>query len=352
MRFWRPLGVWLLVWTVIGMLRGLQEGAQLAYAHEHIDWIDIFSRRLLEWYTAGAITPLYILLVRRLPAYELAPVFVVIIYVLAVIGGFFFDSLLYVPLYNWAFHGNASLMTGLANDLFSNSFGNAAIFAAVIAIEHYRLARQNELRSVQLEAELSEARLQALRSQLDPHFLFNTLNSISSLIHTSPKAADEMLLRLSNMFRKTLEFGSVQEIRLRDEIEFLTLYLEIMRVRFSDDVATCISVPDALLDQRVPNFILQPIVENSFRHGIGGATGPLSIEVSAQAERDGVMLIVADSGPGFPPESEMSDGIGLGNTRRRLQRMYGDEARMTIANRAKGGATVRIWLPRRTFGAG
>lgn len=344
---WRAIGFWLLVWTVIATLRALQTGAQLAYTHQHIDWVRVFGERFLEWYTAGAVTPFYIALVRQLPKYDLPKVALFAIYTLAVIGGFLLKSLLYVPLENAIFHGGASFMNGVAYDLFSEAFGNAAIFAAIIAIEHSRNSQRNELRAAELEAELAETRLQALRFQLDPHFLFNTLNSISALIKDDPRGADEMLCRLSAMLRLSLDSGSTQEVSLESELDFLKRYFEIMGVRFGQRLVARLHVPASLLAERVPGFILQPLIENSVRHGMAASAKPLTIDISARVEEGMLSLTVADDGLGLPEGAAIHEGIGLGNTRRRLNRMYGDSAVLRIESRNGVGTSIAICIPRR-----
>jgi LytS/YehU family sensor histidine kinase len=231
--------------------------------------------------------------------------------------------------------------------LFSESFGFAAIFAAVIAIEHYRSLVETEQRASRLEKDLAEMQLQMLRAQIDPHFLFNALNGISALIETDPAGAQEMLSRLSALLRLALAAGSSQEVPLRDELIFVERYLDIMRVRFGERLQTCIDVSHDLLDERVPSLLLQPLVENCVRHGMHASPKTTTIDVTAVRDARSLRLTVTDDGTGLGPHPPRANGIGLGHTRRRLHHLYGDGATLHVADRPGGGTAVTITLPRR-----
>ncbi|HEU0078668.1 MAG TPA: histidine kinase, partial [Longimicrobiaceae bacterium] len=186
------------------------------------------------------------------------------------------------------------------------------------AWEYYRKYRDRELQASQLEAQLARAQLEALRSQIQPHFLFNTLNTISELVHESPDAADRMIVRLGDLLRLSVDNAGTQEVTLRRELDFLRAYLEIEQARFRDRLSVRLAIDPDTLDARVPNLLLQPLVENAIRQGIAERAGPGSIEVSAGREDGRLRLEVRDDGGGLPAGGAVRERVGLGNTRARL----------------------------------
>ncbi len=222
-----------------------------------------------------------------------------------------------------------------------------AIIGLTHALDYYRKYRERELRAAQLETTLAQAQLDALRMQLHPHFLFNTLNSISVLMAEDTKAARRMLTRLSDLLRASLENKGAHEVTLKEELEFLESYLEIEQTRFQDRLTVRMEVEPKALDACVPNLILQPLVENAIRHGIAPRAAPGLIEIRARRENGMVQLEVCDNGAGLglaQPESLMK-GIGLSNTRARLEQLYGSSHRFELHNREGGGLSVTIAIP-------
>lgn len=214
-------------------------------------------------------------------------------------------------------------------------------------IDYYRKYRERELRASQLETRLAQAQLEALRMQLHPHFLFNTLNSISVLMSEDVSAARRMLTRLSELLRASLANVGTQEVPLREELEFLENYLEIERTRFQDRLSVRIEVEPTVLNARVPNLILQPLVENAIRHGIAPRAQPGLVEIRAFRENGMVGLQVRDNGGGLKsssPETLMK-GIGLSNTEARLKQLYGANHRFEISDVSGGGLQVTIAIP-------
>jgi len=234
-----------------------------------------------------------------------------------------------------------------------NSSENYGIYGIILvlhsAFRYYKRSREGELRASQLEAQLSRAQLQALKMQLQPHFLFNTLHSISALVHRDPDCADRMIARLGDFLRLTLENSGAQEVSLQKELEFLRCYLEIERVRFRDRLTTRMDIDPRTLDTPVPNLILQPIVENALRHGIAPRSSPGRIEISTKRDNDSLRIQVKDNGPGLPaiskPNGRFREGVGLANTRARLARLYGGSHRLELANAPEGGLVVTLEIP-------
>ncbi|MBC7929666.1 MAG: histidine kinase, partial [Rubrivivax sp.] len=234
----------------------------------------------------------------------------------------------------------------LARIIFVNLDKELLVYWIVVVISHaldyYQRYREGELRA-------SQAQLQALKMQLHPHFLFNALHSISALVHSDPEAADKMIARLGDFLRLTLETSAAQEVPLRQELEFLDCYLEIERIRFQDRLTTRLEVDPQVLDCRVPNLVLQPIVENAIRHGVAPRAAPGHIEIRAERCGQTLRLQVRDNGKGLPSENSTSraltGGVGLANTRARLNQLYGAAHRFELANDPRGGAIATIEIP-------
>jgi two-component system LytT family sensor kinase len=237
------------------------------------------------------------------------------------------------------------LVIVFTNHFHSDVFTYAAIVSCWHAVNYFRKYREREAETARLQAALTESRLQALRHQLQPHFLFNTLHSISTLNHEDPKAANRMIARLSELLRFTLE-TTEQEIPLRQEIEFLRRYLEIEQIRFGSRLEVQIAVAPEVLEARVPTLLLQPLVENAIRHGIAPFSAPGEIAVTARRENGALHVFVADTGPGWNGRiDEAKGGVGLSNTRARLEQLYGKEHRFELRNLQPRGFIADLHLP-------
>jgi len=222
-----------------------------------------------------------------------------------------------------------------------------AVVACSHALDYYRESQERAVTAAQLETRLAEAQLQALQRQLHPHFLFNTLHTISALMHRDVDAADVMLARLSDLLRLTLDQVGGQVVPLKDELDFVEKYLEIEHTRFGDRLRVRIDAQPGTLDAAVPNFILQPLVENALKHGIGPRVDGGTVEVITRREADRLRLVVRDDGRGVPPETltAFNTGVGLGNTRSRLEHLYGDRQRFAFDTPESGGLSVTIEIP-------
>ncbi len=225
---------------------------------------------------------------------------------------------------------------------------SVAIFICTVvpwyAVMLYRDAKERRLESVQLGAMLQQAQLQTLRSQLNPHFLFNTLHSIAELVHENPRLAEQLVLQLGELLRKSLKSQAL-EVPLSEELDFLRSYLAIEQMRLGDRLELVWNIDPKILDTPVPSLILQPIVENAIQHGIGALLARGRIEVTTVPEGDRVRLEVRDNGPGLNGNVEASaGGIGLANTRARLLRLYGSRSSFQLTD--DHGLVVSILLPR------
>jgi two-component system, LytTR family, sensor kinase len=230
----------------------------------------------------------------------------------------------------------------LARGFASETIAFWALIGIVYGVEYHRRYRERELHAARLEAELASARLDALTAQLQPHFLFNTLNSISTLMRRDVDAADEMLAHLSGLLHRTLRQQDRHEIPLSEELELLRHYLDIMQIRFHDRLAVRMEIDEQLTGARVPPFILQPLVENAIRHGIGRKPGAGTIEIAARRVADSIEISVRDDGEGHAGGDE---GVGLSNTRRRLRELYGERGRLELRGCEGGGLCAVLRIP-------
>jgi len=221
------------------------------------------------------------------------------------------------------------------------------IVVVASAIRYSDELRDSEIRASQLETQMAQAQLQALKMQLQPHFLFNTLNTVSMLMREDVEAANRVLVRLSELFRLTLDSDGKHEVALATELNFLETYLEIEQTRFQERLIVRLDVDPATLQAKVPNLLLQPLVENAIRHGVAARAATGIVEVRSARKNGNLELQVRDNGPGltnFTAKSR-SGGIGLANTRARLERLYRNDYELDLADAASGGLQVTVTIP-------
>jgi two-component system LytT family sensor kinase len=223
---------------------------------------------------------------------------------------------------------------------------NLAVYAGFVLAWHaaiyYREARDRQLKALELESLVHQAQLQALRSQLNPHFLFNALHSIAELVHENPKLAEKLIVRLGELLRQVLQSSTLQEVPLAEELDFIRGYVDIEQMRLGDRLCVEWDVPGELLAARVPSLILQPLVENAIQHGIAPMSKPGVLTIRARREEQSLLLEVRDTGPGMAQGADRLRGIGLSNTSARLQRLYGDRQKLELLGDDGLRVTVRI----------
>jgi len=223
------------------------------------------------------------------------------------------------------------------------------VLAAGFARDYFFRFRARERETAQLQTQLAEAKLSALHAQLNPHFLFNTLNAVSSLVERDPRGVRRMIARLSELLRYTLDGGNEHEVPLSQELSFLERYLEIMQIRFQDKLEIDMQIGDDARNALVPSLILQPLVENAVKHGVDKIAAPGKIGIRARREVDQLVLTVTDNGPGPAKIARLDDaGVGLANTRQRLEQLYGSAQSLTLTDAPDGGTIARIVIPFRT----
>ncbi len=221
------------------------------------------------------------------------------------------------------------------------------------AVSYYRKYQERENRASQLEGQLAKAHLQSLKSQLQPHFLFNTMHSISALMLTDVPAADRMITRLADLLRMNLESGGTQITTLSREMEFVHCYLEIEQVRFEERLRVVFEIVPETLDAQVPLLLLQPLVDNAVKHGISHMPSGGEIHISSCVENDNLKLEVRDNGPGLTAaRNDRGFGLGLRVTRERLRTLYGENQSVEMSSPAEGGLAVAVTIPLRISSAG
>ena len=338
--------------VVAATLAGVYFATQVRYAYAMSmipPWRDVLTINLTAYYLWGAAVPLVVAVARRFPlesgrwlAHLVPHAAASVVITLAQLAAA--DLLTQLLGSRPGMTATESVLKSIRFNFHSSLPTYWLILFAYSAWDYYKRYRDRELRASELEAELADAQLEALRAQLRPHFLFNTLNSISSLMYSDVEAADRMMTRLSDLLRRSLETNARQEISLGEEMEILGCYLEIEKVRFEERLDISIDLETEALAARVPAFSLQPIVENAMRHAI--APRPEGGRLAIRARKDDGLLRISiqDDGPGLR-DATPQPGVGLANVRARLERLYGSRQTLTLAEAPGGGLTVELSIP-------
>ncbi|HST19622.1 MAG TPA: histidine kinase [Blastocatellia bacterium] len=350
----------LLAWTLVGLSYALNYYFFASHYGEIFTppptLAGMLGWELPYWFLWAALAPLIFKIARRYPLDRSRWLRNSIIHIAACLLFSFVHRAIYLVLgwlYVTVYQHFPTIPKLYRSDIFFNlptgfmSYGTFMLISHVV--DYYRRYQKEELRASRLKTELAEAQLEALKMQLHPHFLFNTLNSISALLDEDVEAADKMLTRLGDFLRLTLENSGAQQITLQEELEFLRCYLEIERVRFHDRLTVSIEIDPQTLDARVPNLILQPIVENAIRHGIVARAAAGRIEISSGLSNNMLRLQVKDNGPGLSSTQDSSGklrgGFGLANTRARLEHLYGAAHLLEMSDAVEGGLLVALEIP-------
>jgi signal transduction histidine kinase len=345
----RRWAFWLAVfagWTLLVVVFAVSSSLTYALSYQPPRWGYTLTMAATEWYVWAAFTPLIAALSRR---FRWSPRRWWRLLVLAPVGlpvAFFKVTATRV------LRGVTVADRGEAYFQLTDLAIQYLIYVAIVFLTHawlyYRDMQGRELRTSQLEAQLAQARLQMLSMQLQPHFLFNTLNTIAELVHQRPEAAERMIGGLSHLLRETLHAGLVDRVPLGQELALLDRYLDIQRARFGDRLRVTVAAAESTRAALVPSLLLQPLVENAIKHGIGTIAGAGHIDIVIDRLADVLRIEIRDDGRGVG-SGVVREGVGLGNCRSRLQTLYGAGAcELQIANRDGGGAIVRMSLPWQT----
>jgi len=350
---WMKWAIIFICWTAFALIFTSQRYIIQAWMSVTIEWKITLVAELAWGYSWSALTPLILHLVDRFPLQR--GKFLRSIGIHASAAPFFFilSSAISVIAYRLIlgpYPGSRSLFDSFRSVVIRGFLPGPLFYWLIIgvnqAIDYYRRYRDRELLASNLETRLVEAQLDALRMQLHPHFLFNTLNSVSVLMRRDIDAADRMLLQLSNLLRATLARNAAHEITLRQELEILERYLEIEQIRFQDRLTVRKRIDPSALEALVPQLFFQPLVENAIRHGIADRETGGEIDIRAECQNGMVYLEVRDNGPGLNiSHRNFIEGVGLSNTRSRLERLYGSGSRFEIRNSEEGGLIAAAAFP-------
>jgi two-component system LytT family sensor kinase len=341
------IAAYLLAWTVPALISTTQLLLSYALRGDSAPVWLVAQVTFPTWLVWAALAPLIYLAARRFPldgtgwprslplhlALNAALLFVSVVLVFAA------RRLLGVPFASYT----AALVSGINTSLLA--YWTIVLIAH--AVRYWEEGRARALREAELSAQLSRARLDALRSQLHPHFLFNTLHAISAFVAREPDKAETMLAELADLLRITLDASDEPTTTLAQEVTFIERYLSIQKTRLGDRLVASVDVPQELGRVEVPIMLLQPIVENAVEHGVAGRRRPGTVRVSAARDSGRLLIEVRDDGPGLGREALGPDGwrVGLTNTRERLARLYGSDQDLSVENGEAGGVVVRVRLP-------
>lgn len=350
---WMKWAIIFLCWTGFALFFTYQIYLGQFQAGRKIDWLNPLLTCLTWAYVWFGVTPLILYVAKWLPFQRQHPIRSVLVHSLAAALIFSLNSVIYVPMYRLVVGPGAApkpLLEAIQHVILTELHLGLVVYWIIFGItqglDYYLRYRAGELHAANLETRLVQAQLNTLRMQLHPHFLFNTLNSISVLMRKDIEAADRMLLQLSSLLRVTLAGHTAHEIKLRQELEILERYLEIEKIRFQDRLTVQMQIDPAALDALVPQLLFQPLVENAIRHGIAETETGGVIEIRAERRNGTVHLQVRDNGPGLKlTAGNFTEGVGLSNSRSRLEYLYGSAGHFEVRNAEDGGVIVAATLP-------
>lgn len=345
---WRWYAV---IWTLLALISASEKYLTHFSEGTAISVGEALSYGLVSWYTFAVLSLPVIWLTRKIPLGGMRVVRGMGIFLLASIAFSLAHTTITHVLWYERYGPDFLFSQSYFLHLLFHYQMDLLVFAGVVAIyylqQFHRRAREREVRESQLETQLTRAQLQVLKTQIQPHFLFNTLNNIASLMYDQPDRAYDMLTRLSGLLRASLEQSGRQEVRLEEELALLDDYIAIQQTRFPDRLSVVREIAPETLAMRVPGFILQPLVENAIRHGIAPFAFEGKLTISAAVIAETLQICIRDNGPGISgnPEAAFSRGMGLSNCRRRLEQLYGKDQQLELRNEPGGGFTVCLHLP-------
>jgi two-component system, LytTR family, sensor kinase len=335
-------------WTLFGLFSAGQSRAFAGMRGHVLPWAQVLFVSMSEAYLWAVATVIIFWLAWRFPFRRGRLAWSVPVHVVAAVGLSFMRTVVLVGVsHRVDFLRERPVMTAFLAHVHQYILFYCLLLGVGLALDYYHRYRERERTAERLQAGLNEARLQALKMQLHPHFLFNTLHAISSLIPAEAQPARRMVARLGDLLRTSLDHEATQEVTLREELEFLQPYLEIEQIRLGDRLDLRMEIDPAVLEARVPHLVLQPLVENAVRHGIAPRVEGGWIEISAVSRDGALALTVRDDGPGLAAHEGAAgqNGIGLANVRARLEQLYGEDHRFELENGSDGGLTITLLIP-------
>ena len=340
-------------WLVLAFFFALQEWATFRAWNEHLQFGRVYLLWAIQFVLWGLIC--WIMWWRLGEWIQRATLRSILLYVVPCsIALSALEELIWVTC-SWPFRiGNLSmtylhrLVFFLDSELVDNLVTFWVVFLLFRGIGYYQRLREKEFKEMRLESELTNAQLRALRMQLNPHFLFNTMNSISSLMHSDVELADHVLEQMCSMLRMTLDRGEARLIPLKDEIEFVQMYVCIQQMRFTGKVHSYVAIDPEVLDALVPTMILQPLMENAYVHGVALTRGEAFLGIEAQNQAGQLRICVRNSGRGLAAPCDSNHdghGVGIANVKARLELHYGNDQRFTLKEFPDGEVQAILLLP-------
>ncbi|MEM8485446.1 MAG: histidine kinase [Bacteroidota bacterium] len=348
---WRKWTLYFALWSIPALTALSYYHLNLIVTAQPVSWLYGIVSTLPWWYAWAIFTPLIIKLAQRFPVNEESwKVLIPTVYIPAMLAFLGIHALLNLVLFRVTGLHETMNLTLYEVHFTSRMHVNALAFWTVLgfynAFDYYMRFLKQERQASQLELQLAQANLRALKMQLNPHFLFNTLHSVAALVRKNENGtAVKMLGRLGDFLRLALENQGTQQIKLEEELDFLDRYLEIEKIRFQDRLVVQKDVDPEALGLYVPNLILQPLVENAIHHGIAPHSDGGQIIIRATITHDQLVLDVQDDGPGIEKIETARKGVGLSNSIERMQRLYGDNQQVTLHNVPDGGLLVQLTIP-------
>jgi sensor histidine kinase YesM len=354
---WRRAGLLFIGWTLVSVIfAGISYAAAIGENNKEFGFVSALRLNLVQFYVWAILSPLVFRFSRRFPI-ELRPLNVrnLLLYFPALISFAGIHQVIHLAVL-WSITPRwrqkyPALMdcyrAYFAFGFYINLIIALLIVIAVHALLYYQNFRASELAQSSLKTQLAEAQLKALKMQLHPHFLFNTLHSISSLVLEDPPKANSMIARLGDFLRLTVDNSEQQLVTLKEETEFLRCYLDIEQVRFGDRLNVAFDLEPQTLSAEVPHLILQPVVENAIQHAIAPRAARGHINIEAKRLNGFLRVAISDNGPGISSNAKLlgKKGVGLSNVRTRLQQIYGPDFRFELMNAKHGGLTVVMEIP-------
>jgi two-component system, LytTR family, sensor kinase len=357
---WRPPLRWVFAAaTLLGIFSALQSARLSTLNSKYPMSIEIGSLlylNLIYWYIPASLSPIMFRLAHRFRVDGLNKVRAFAVHVAAALtySAVHCAGMIAARFLLWWMSGEMPQIISFTSFVQRNFLTNldwtlmtyTTIIALSYAMHYSRESHARAVKEAQLETRLVEARLRTLEAELHPHFLFNTLHAISSLVHTNPDSADRMISRLSDLLRLTFDRSGSAGVSLQEELEFLQKYLEIEQTRFQDRLSVHFDIDPDTLDAEVPRLILQPLVENAIKHGVSPKPGSGLVQIASRRQNDKLWIEVSDNGVGLSAgaRARLRSGVGLSNTRDRLQCLYGPAHRIEFSDESKGLA-VRLEIP-------
>lgn len=351
---WQNWAIGFVIWTVVGL--SFASRTYLSYYQNgtSVSWLDVYPGYMIDFYLWGVTTPFMFWLSRRIPVERGHLASRITLHLIIALCLNFIVLTVASPLLWYFSYVNKTIFPTLTA-LFSFSVSSHVMLhqglivycgtlIAGHAFEYYRQLQAGRTRTAELASQLAQAQLAALKMQIHPHFLFNTLNSIAALLHKDVELADKMIARLSDFLRLTLKSSETSVVTLEQELGFLETYLAIEKIRFQDKLLIEMKIAPDALDAQVPNLILQPLIENAVRHGVARQTSVGRLQIQARRDADRLLIKIEDNGPGLNGNGNRrrrsGSGVGIANTRARLGQFYDDDFSFEIADRKHHDGTV------------